>query len=106
MIVVNLKGGLGNQMFQYALGYHLAKNRNTELRVDLRYLRERASRPSAGYVVRHYDLDIFGIEPSEATQTQLVRFGLAIGDYRVRFALAKVLDRLTTRVMAERTKDF
>ena len=28
MIIVNLKGGLGNQMFQYALGYVLAKKKN------------------------------------------------------------------------------
>ena len=28
MIIVNLKGGLGNQMFQYALGYILAKKTN------------------------------------------------------------------------------
>jgi hypothetical protein len=28
MIIVNLKGGLGNQMFQYALGYILAKKKN------------------------------------------------------------------------------
>ena len=27
MIIVNLKGGLGNQMFQYALGYVLAKKK-------------------------------------------------------------------------------
>ena len=27
VIIVNLKGGLGNQMFQYALGYCLAKKK-------------------------------------------------------------------------------
>jgi len=27
MIIINLKGGLGNQMFQYALGYVLAKKK-------------------------------------------------------------------------------
>ena len=27
MIIVNLKGGLGNQMFQYAIGFALAKKK-------------------------------------------------------------------------------
>ncbi len=35
MIVVKLIGGLGNQMFQYALGRHLALKNNTELKLDI-----------------------------------------------------------------------
>jgi hypothetical protein len=31
MIIVNLKGGLGNQMFQYATGFVLAKKKQTNL---------------------------------------------------------------------------
>ena len=31
MIIVNLKGGLGNQMFQYAIGYCLSRKKNTSL---------------------------------------------------------------------------
>ncbi len=27
MIIINLKGGLGNQMFQYAIGYCLSKKK-------------------------------------------------------------------------------
>jgi hypothetical protein len=34
MIIVRLKGGLGNQLFQYALGRTLAKRRLTALRLD------------------------------------------------------------------------
>jgi hypothetical protein len=34
MIVMNLKGGLGNQLFQYALGRHLASIHNTTLALD------------------------------------------------------------------------
>ena len=34
MIVMNLKGGLGNQLFQYALGRHLSLKLNTKLALD------------------------------------------------------------------------
>lgn len=35
MIVVQLIGGLGNQLFQYALGKRLALHHNTELKLDI-----------------------------------------------------------------------
>ena len=41
VIIVNLKGGLGNQMFQYALGYTLAKNKKVPLFFDLRLMEEK-----------------------------------------------------------------
>ena len=38
MIIVNIKDGLGNQMFQYATAYALAKKINTNVICDTRYL--------------------------------------------------------------------
>lgn len=35
MIIVQLKGGLGNQLFQYAAALHLAIHHNVELKVDI-----------------------------------------------------------------------
>ncbi len=35
MIIVKLNGGLGNQMFQYALGRHLAIKHNTQLKINV-----------------------------------------------------------------------
>jgi len=35
MIITKLQGGLGNQMFQYALGRHLAHIHNAELKLDI-----------------------------------------------------------------------
>lgn len=37
MVVVRVWGGLGNQMFQYALGYAMAKRNNTELVLDMSF---------------------------------------------------------------------
>lgn len=35
MIITHLKGGLGNQMFQYACGYSLAKENNDIYKLDV-----------------------------------------------------------------------
>lgn len=35
MIIAKLQGGLGNQMFQYAIGRHLAHIHNAELKLDI-----------------------------------------------------------------------
>ena len=37
MIITYLKGGLGNQMFQYACGYSLAKEYNSINKLDITY---------------------------------------------------------------------
>lgn len=56
MIVMNLKGGLGNQLFQYALGRHLASIHNTTLALDVSSFE---SDP-----LRNYRLDSFNISAS------------------------------------------
>jgi hypothetical protein len=62
MIIVRLKGGLGNQMFQYALGRTLQHRRGDELRLDMTYL---LGSPIFKWdVPRSYDLDVFQIQPA------------------------------------------
>lgn len=59
MIITRLNGGLGNQMFQYAVGRQLAQTHNTNLLLDL-----------SGYLSdtsRKYELDIFQIQASIAS---------------------------------------
>ena len=58
MIVVRLIGGLGNQMFQYALGRHLALTNGVELLLDTTHF-DRIPRRRKYFVKREYDLDIF-----------------------------------------------
>jgi hypothetical protein len=99
MIVVSLMGGLGNQMFQYALGRRLALGHATELRLDLSWF----ARPGPD-TPRHYELDCFAVRAGFATEQDLERSTRAS-------ALAKVLRggrpgeaRMTT--VAERAFSF
>ncbi|MDB5280533.1 MAG: glycosyl transferase family 11 [Ferruginibacter sp.] len=73
MIVVELQGGLGNQMFQYALGRHLAVLNNAKLYVDTHYLNDR--RPRKNFTFRTLDLDIFNAEINEAPSPLSKKYG-------------------------------
>ncbi len=71
MITIFLRGGLGNQMFQYARAVHLAKKYSTSLVVDTVYLQDRT--PLRNITYRGYDLDIFMIEPEFSTLSRIAR---------------------------------
>lgn len=60
MIVVKLMGGMGNQMFQYAIGRNLSLKYNLPLKIDLSFLKSRNMGPN--FVYRDYDLDLFNVE--------------------------------------------
>ncbi len=62
MIVVILKGGLGNQMFQYALGVALSQKHNVSLTLDTTFLNDRTPRPN--FTLRRYELGTFNAEPN------------------------------------------
>ena len=70
MIVVKLMGGLGNQMFQYALGKRLSIDLNTPFKLDINYLNDRTPRPH-NVTFRNYDLDIFKLNPAFADSKDL-----------------------------------
>ncbi len=70
MIVIRLKGGMGNQMFQYAFGLQMADLLDTELKVDLSSLLDRSK---GDFVYRNYDLPIFKINDSLLMNQQLLK---------------------------------
>lgn len=61
MVTVFLRGGLGNQMFQYATGLAVAEKKGTDLLLDTVFLNDRF--PRKNFTYRTYDLDIFTAEP-------------------------------------------
>lgn len=71
MIIVRLRGGLGNQMFQYALGKRIAHELNTTLKLDLTSLLK--TYDTEMVTNRDYQLDIFNLEPSFLVQPNLLR---------------------------------
>jgi hypothetical protein len=68
MIIVNLKGGLGNQMFQYALGRTLALQNNDTLKLEIEGL-DRANQ--TGDIYRAFGLGHFNIEKNIATASEV-----------------------------------
>ncbi|GAB1354786.1 alpha-1,2-fucosyltransferase [Erysipelotrichia bacterium] len=89
MIIVELYGGLGNQMFEYALGRHLAILNNTVLKL--------ATSQFERHPLRNYALNCFRIQEEFASESEIRmhRYGFsgrlpsAICHY-----LAKISDRL------------
>jgi len=68
MIISNLTGGLGNQMFQYALGRHLSLLNKTELKLHF---------TSALFNTKtEYELDVFNIRADLASNQDLARLGI------------------------------
>lgn len=89
MIITQLTGGLGNQMFQYAFGRTLAERHNTELKLDLTFYSDK-KRNSAYNAIRGYDLPIFNIRESIASEAEIWHFAK-----RVRIDIGdRILNRL------------
>ncbi len=66
MIIVRLRGGLGNQLFQYAAGRALAAHHQVPLKLDLYTY--------AQHPYRKYELHHFQIDAVEATREEVHRF--------------------------------
>lgn len=64
MITVRIKGGLGNQLFQYAAGYAMARRLNTQMKMDVSFFGTQS--------LRGFKLDCFRIDyPEIADSKQL-----------------------------------
>lgn len=66
MIILRLRGGLGNQLFQFAAGSALAQRHGVELKLDLYYYKK--------HPFRTFDLPNFNIDFKEAAREEVHRF--------------------------------
>ena len=67
MVIVKLIGGLGNQMFEYALGRALAKRNNTEMKLDVSGFKDDPNK-------RIYSLGFFNTIQNFATPPEIAEF--------------------------------
>lgn len=66
MIILRLRGGLGNQLFQYAAGKALAEHHRTDFKLDLYYYKK--------HPYRKFELDKFNIPIAIATPQEIQKF--------------------------------
>ena len=71
MIISQLTGGLGNQMFQYALGRVLSLQKNAELKLDTSTFSAIAGVDTP----REYELDVFKIPIEVANEVECKKLG-------------------------------
>lgn len=80
MIIVKMIGGLGNQLFQYALGRTIAHKKNTSLKIDIT--------PFKTYNLHKYALGNFNIIENFATEEEIRRLKYPSG---MRFLPSKLI---------------
>ena len=66
MIITRISGGLGNQMFQYAIAKSLAKRNSDIVKLDISFYRLQT--------LRKYELNIFNIDENIATPKEYIDF--------------------------------
>jgi Glycosyl transferase family 11 len=76
MIIINLKGGTGNQLFQYALGRHLAIKNHDVLKLDVHGL---ARANDVGDIYRPFALEPFNTIQEIATTEEIKRIKYPYG---------------------------
>lgn len=64
-IIMRLKGGLGNQLFQYAAGRRIAETNNLSLKLDLSWFKDQPGRP---YSLNHFAISEDVASPAEIAQ--------------------------------------
>jgi len=104
MIIVKLKGGLGNQMFQYAFARKLSLMKNIQVKFDISHF------DNDKVYNRHYELNHFNIieniaSPEEVNQFIYGKFERGLSGLALKF-IDKVLPNHRRRVVKQPKKGF
>lgn len=103
MITVRLKGGLGNQLFQYATAKALAAKHRTSVAFDLSVLLKKEAH--AWHTPREYELATLGIPSVEPSLVEKLAFGLA--DVPARKLLQRIVRRsISAKVYHEKSFNY
>jgi len=100
MIIVKLIGGLGNQLFQYAIGRRLSLLHNTLLKLDLSWFRQQEN--------RKYKLHHFSIIENIASDTEIEPFlkGNSRMDRNFNRLVNMLLPSYQQKYITEKSVDF
>ncbi len=82
VVLLKLNGGLGNQMFQYALAYIIALKHNSQLLLDKELFKLTEKTP--GHTPRNFELGVFGIDEPSASKEDILYFEQLSLIYKIR----------------------
>lgn len=91
MLLVNLIGGLGNQMFQYAFGIGLSDKREIQVKFDTTDLLDRSHKENFTY--RDFELHVFDAPVDIASDRELSMY-----KYRIGFTLDNLYYKITRKL--------
>ena len=100
MVILQLKGGLGNQLFQYAAGLGLAMHHNVLLKVDIQYLKKPDDTIGT---IRNYELQQLIAPPNIATNLELSEL---IQQNIFARSFEKLLPTFRRKIYAEKSFEF
>ncbi len=93
MVTIRIKGGLGNQLFQYAAGYSFAHRLNQELMLDISFFPQQT--------LRGYKLDKFKIDENQTVSSVSIGINVLKGKYLNKALRTLKVDRIPA---GEKTK--
>jgi hypothetical protein len=103
MIVIRLKGGLGNQMFQYALGRVLSIKNNVPLLFNIEAYMDQTPRPfKTSMPARELQLDVFNISGRIANKNEIPLLYRMYGKGR----LMLIVDAVRRRIFRHKAQEL